>query len=266
MGVYEFGTPLGRRCMTKFGGDLLILTQNGAYPMIATLSQANPTENKFALSYKIETAFNDAARSYGSVYGWMSVIYPAQSALIVNVPYAEDGTHYQYVMNTITKSWCRFKAWDAEDFAVFNGELYFCTGTKVVKAWTGKADNSANIEYYGKQAFSYFDDYHSLKKFDMFRPVIACDGNIGFLTDIDVDFKDEQITGVASYSTVSGAVWDTSLWDSSYWASGFEVVKNWTSPSENVGYCAAGKLKITSNSLTIQWMSSDYVFKKGGVL
>ena len=36
--------------------------------------------------------------------------------------------HEQYVMNTITKAWCRFTEWSAEDFAVFNGELYFCAG------------------------------------------------------------------------------------------------------------------------------------------
>lgn len=265
IGVYNLGKPLGRRCVHKYGGDLLIITQNGAFPMAATLMTASSDYNKFALSFKIENAFNDASRSYGSVFGWTVTSYNAQSALIVNIPLAEDGIHYQYVMNTITKAWCRFKAWDAEDFAVFNGELYYTDGTVVIKAWTGKKDLGLNIEYYGKTAFSYFGSMEQ-KKFSMFRPVMAADASVSFLTDIDVDFKDKAVVGNASVATVIGATWDTSLWDSAYWVGGFEVVKNWTSPSEYTGYCASGKLKISSNSITVQWMSNDYVFEKGGIL
>lgn len=265
VGGYYVGNPLGRRCVMNYGGDVVILTQNGAFPLSAALQSA-VIDYKMALSFKIEQAFTEAGRTYGSTFGWEATLYPAQSALVVNVPLAEDGTHYQYVMNTITKAWCRFKAWNAEAFAVFNGELYYTTGTKVVKAWTGAIDGADNIEAYGKTAFSYFGTPGTQKHFDMFRPVLAVNGPINFLTDIDVDFEDNEITGTASYSVTSGAQWDVSLWDQSYWASGLEVVKNWTSPDEWSGFCAAGKVKIATNSLTVQWMSCDYLYKRGGVL
>jgi hypothetical protein len=169
-------------------------------------------------------------------------------------------------MNTITKAWCRFTAWNAEDFALFNGELYYASGTAVYKAWTGQIDGSNDIVAYGKTAFSYFDSQSQQKRFSLFRPVLAVNGNISFLTDIDVDFKDDAITGSATYTVSNGAVWDTSLWDSAYWAGGLDVVKNWTSPSEWSGYSAAGKIQISTNYLTVQWLSCDYVFERGGVL
>lgn len=265
VGVYDLGKPLGRRCLTKYGGDLIVLTENGAFPMY-TAMQTTEDNNRFALSYKIENAFTDAARAYSGNFGWTSVFYPAQSALLVNVPIEEDGTHEQYVMNTITRSWCKFRMWDAEDFVVFNKELYFCDGSVVYKAWTGKADNGNNIEAYGKPAFSYFGSMGTQKQIVMFRPVFAADGPVSYLTAIDVDFEDKTITGTASASTITSPLWGSITWDGFNWGGALEVVKTWSSPSNYPGYAASGKIKVATNSVNVQWMASDYMFKKGNAL
>lgn len=265
VGTYFIGQPLGRRCLTKIGGDLLVITENGAFPLSAALQSAS-VDYKLALSFKIEDAFTTAGRTYGATFGWEAIIYPAQSALIVNVPITEDGKHHQYVMNTITKAWCKFLEWDAETFAVFNAELYFATGTTVKKAWTGTSDAGADIVAYGKTAFSFLKSPGQLKQIKMFRPVLAISGTLSFLSDIDVDFQDSPITGVATYSTISSTLWDAASWDVDLWSAGLQVAKNWTSPSENVGYSVAGKIKINSKSLTVQWMSCDYMYEVGGVL
>lgn len=263
IGSYFIGRPLGRRCVRQFGGDVVILTQNGTFPLSAALQSA-AIDYKMALSFKIEKAFTDSARTYGSTFGWSATVYPAQSALIVNIPIVEGGTHYQYVMNTITKAWCRFIGWDAEDFVVMGGELYFTTGTKTCKAWTGFVDGTSDIVAYGKQAFSYFGS-NVIKKFKMYRPVLSVNGNLSFLTDIDVDFKDTTINGVATYSVTSGALWDSANWDEGLWAADLEIARQWTSPDEWQGSCASGKLKVATNSLTVQWMANDIIYEKGGI-
>lgn len=265
VGVFTVGKPLGRRCLTKFGADLVLITQNGVFPLSRAVLSST-INYKTALSDKIQNIFNEDSITYGANFGWEAIVYPAQTALIINVPIAEDGTHRQYVMNTLTNAWCRFDSWNAEDFGVFNGELYFCTGTTVVKAWTGTADLGSNIVAYGKTAFSYFDSVGQSKKFKMFRPVLSVNGNINFLTDIDVDFQDNPITGTATYTVTNGARWGVDVWDASYWSSGLAIVKAWTSPDEWTGFCAAGKIKITTNSLVVQWMSVDYMWENGGVL
>jgi hypothetical protein len=265
VGVYNIGKPLGRNCLTKIAGDLLIITQNGVFPMSAAI-QSETIDYKLAVSFKIENAFNEASRSYGENYGWKAQLYPTQSALLINIPFSEDGNHDQYVMNTITKSWCKFTGWNAEDFAELNNELYYTSGTKVVKAWTGNGDNGANITAYGKCAFSYFGDMVHVKKYKMYKPVLAVNGSINFLTDLDVDFSDKLITGVATYTVINAASWDSAIWDASSWSAGLEIIQQWTSPSSYEGRCAAGKLKITSNNLTVQWLANDIIYEKGGLL
>lgn len=264
VGVYYIGKPLGRRCLTRLGGDLLVLCQAGVFPLSQAIQSAT-IDNRLALTNIIDNAFNQAALSYGSSFGWEAILYPTQNALLVNIPISEDGEHEQYVMNTITKAWCKFTEWDAETFAFFNGELYYAQGTAVHKAWTGTSDDGADIVAYGKTAFNYFSTQGAQKRFNLFRPILVVNGNISFLTDIDVDFKDTDITGVAEYSTTSGAQWDVDNWDQANWASGMEVVREWTSPDEYMGYCAAGKIKTASGTLVIQWMSSDYIFEMGGI-
>jgi hypothetical protein len=265
VGLYKIGKPIGRRCLSKLAGDLLIITQNGVFPLSAAVQSAT-IDYKLAVSFKIENAFNEASLAYSGNFGWVAQLFPTQSALLINVPIAEDGTHEQYVMNTITKSWCKFTNWNAEDFAQFNNELYYIQGTKVVKAWDGVSDNGANISANAKCAFNYLGDMAHIKKFKMFKPVLSVNGSVNFLTDIDVDFSNNPITGTATYNVVNAALWDVSLWDGAYWSSGLEIVQQWTSPSAYQGRCVAGKLKIDSNNLIVQWLAVDYIYEKGGML
>jgi len=265
VGVYNLGKPLGRRCLTRYGGDVIVLTQNGAFPLSAAI-QSSTINYSTALSFKIQNAFTEAARDYGTTFGWTPILYPDQSALIVNIPIAEDGEHQQYVMNTITKAWCKFTQWNAEDFAIFNSKLYFATSTKVVLAWSSHRDGSSNIIAYGKQAFSYFGAPGTLKKFTLYRPVLSTDGSLTFSADIDIDFQDSPLLSTAGSASVARAVWDQSLWDVGLWAGSQDIVKQWTSPAEWQGYAAAGKVQVSTNALTIQWMANDIVWESGGIV
>ncbi len=265
IGVYSVGSPIGRRCVDRYGADLLLIIESGVFPLTAVLQSA-AVDPEDALSYKIEPEFVTAARSYQSNYGWRIFTYPGRSAMFVNIPKAVGGEHEQYVMNTVTSAWCKFLEWDAEDFAILNEELYYTTSSKVVKAWTGQIDGTDNIVAYGKTAFSYFKSPGVQKHVNMFRPVLAVNGTLEFLIDVDVDFQDGEITGTATYSTTTGAKWDEDKWDEGYWAAGLEIIKEWGAPAEWEGYAISGKLKIQTNSLKVQWMANDYVYERGGVL
>lgn len=259
-GSYFIGRPIGRRCVQQYGGDVVVLTQNGAMPLSSAIL-SSIIDSKSALSFKIQNAFTTASGLYGANFGWETIVYPAQSALIVNVPFAEDGVHYQYVMNTINKSWCQFIGWNAEDFCVSAGQLYFCSGTAVYKAWTGTIDGTNNIVAYGKQAFSYFGSPGQLKQFKLYRPILAVNGTCSFLTDIDIDFNDEPIAGTATFTPSSGGQWSVSNWNQANWASGLEIIKDWTSPAEWPGMAASGKIKISTGSLMVQWMANDMMYE-----
>jgi len=264
-GVYFIGKPLGRRSFTKFGGDLIAITQNGAFPL-STALQSSTVDNTVAITNKIEGAFNRASRDYGANFGWEGTVYPAQSAIIFNIPEIVGGRHKQYVMNTITKAWCEFDSWDGECFAEFNKELYYGASGVVRKAWTGRSDDGTDIVGVGKTAFSYFGNTSQQKKFNFFRPLLRVNGNIAFLTGMDVDFSDVEIAGSSTFTVPTTAVWDTAVWDTAVWGGGLEVVRQWSSPRNNVGYAASGGIKVNTKDLEVHWVASDFVYEKGGVL
>lgn len=261
IGSYTVGKPIGYRCVIQYGADCLVLTEDGAFPMSALLQTGEVERAKFALSYKIQNAMTNAVRSYGSTFGWKMILYPQHNALLLNVPIVENGTHEQYVMNTLTKAWCKFTSWNAEDFGIFNGELYFVNGSSTYKAWTGTSDLGANISYYAKQAFQNFGDSNP-KQVKMFMPILSTNGAVNYGVDVDVDFGDDAISGSASFAVTTGGVWNTSTWNNAYWSTSSLVVRQWTSPSEWPGRWIAGKIKIDSNNLTVQWTASTLIYEQ----
>lgn len=265
VGTYFIGKPLGRRCFVNYGGDLVLITQNGAFPLSKALQSASINYNE-ALTDKIVNAFSEASMTYGDNFGWEGIVFPAQSAMLFNIPVSAGEEAKQYAMNTITKAWCEFDSWNAQTFAILGKDLYFATGSEVWKAWTGVPDGDNDVVADGKTAFSSFGAGTQEKRFNLFRPVLSVNGTLTFLTGLDVDFQDLGIVGEATYAVTSGALWDVSKWDEAYWAASLSITKNWTSPQENVGYWAAGKLKIATSALEVHWMSHDFVYESGGIL
>lgn len=265
VGVFHLAAkPLGRRCLQKYGGDLTLITEFGALPLSKVLQTA-AIDQKQALSNKIENAFIEAGRTYGANQGWESLVYPAQNAFIFNVP-TSGSTSQQYVMNTITKNWCKFTGWNASCFALFNKELYFAESGKISKAWTGRADDGANITADAKTAYNYFGKKTQSKHWTLFRPQLLVDGDLTFSIGLSIDFEQNPNLATATYSVTTGARWDVDFWDVGMWAAGLEIHQSWQTPGAGVGYCAAGLLRIATNALEIQWVATEYVWEEGGIL
>lgn len=261
VGTYFLGKPRGRRCAVNVGGDLVILTENGAYPLSAVL-QSQVVDLKLAITNQIENAFNEASRTYGANVGWEGVFYPARSALVFNIPTVQDTEAKQFVMNTITKAWCEFDSWDATCFAVYNGDLYFGAGTTVQKAWTGTSDGGLNIVAEAKEAFNKYN-MDMQKQLVLYMPILQVNGSISYLTGMDVDFKDTAITGSAEYTVTEGGQWDVAKWDEGFWAANLDIIRQWQSPKENMGTWFAGKVRVSTNSLEVHWLATQAMFQFG---
>lgn len=268
IGVYHIGRPLGRRCFCKLAGDVAILVESGVYPLSKALLSAI-LDAKAALSNKIVQAYTSAARIYFSNFGWQVMLYPAQNALIVNVPVADSTTSEQYVMNINSpyKPWCRFQGWNAENFIVFQGELYFCTGTggnRVVKAWTTQNDASAIITADAKTAFTDFGS-DRMKQVQQIRPILMVSGVLSFLLGINVDFEDIPPIGTASYNPPPSSLWDVALWDQGLWGADFVIQRDWRTSSANVGRKIAFLLRISTSAVVVQWPSTEFLIQPGAV-
>jgi hypothetical protein len=264
IGVWIVGAPISKRCMMKYGGDLLLLTLDGLFPLASAL-QSSRLDPNVALSDKIQGAFAAAAQNYKNNFGWVMIYNALNNALVVNVPVSTGGQE-QFVMNNITKAWCRFTGWAANTFNILNDELYFGGNQYVAKAWTtgttGYIDDVSNIESRALQAFNYFESRGVKKYFTRARPSIFSNGQPAINIDINVDFDLEPSTAALAYAPSSAGLWDTGTWDVALWGQDNVISNNWQGVT-GIGYCAGIQMNSSSRYLTLQWASTDIVYQIG---
>jgi len=264
IGVWILGAPIGNRCLMKYGGDLLILTLDGLVPFASAL-QSSRLDPNIALSDKIQGAFATSAAAYRANFGWCMLYNPKNNALIVNIPVKEGGQE-QFVMNNITKAWCKFTGWNAFHFGLLDDTPYFGAATFVAKAWTadstGYIDDTNNINGKILQAFNYFETRGVQKIFTRARPSIFSNGTPSVRVGINVDFNISDNVAPVSFSTPLTALWDTALWGTAVWGSDLEIQNNWQGVT-GVGYCGSIQFQSSSNKLAIQWASTDVVYQLG---
>ncbi len=266
IGVWQVGAPVSRRCVAKYGGDLLLLTLDGLIPLASAL-QSSRLDPQVALSDKIQGAFATATRTYKDNFGWGLLYNPLNNALIVNVP-VSTGAQQQFVMNNITKAWCRFTGWYANCWTLLNDTPYFGTGGSVAQGWTtasgsgGFNDNGAAIPTRALQAFNYFETRGVIKYFTRGRPTIYSNGQPAISIGVNVDFQTADIVGPLSFSSTAYGLWDVGLWDQAIWGSDTVVSNNFTG-LQGIGYCAAVNFNSSSKNLTLEWASTDIVYQLG---
>lgn len=265
VGVYAIGAPVGRRCLSQFASDLLIICQDGLMPMSKALMSSR-VSNHVSLSDKIQHLTSRDITDFGANFGWQCRLYPQTNMLLLNVP-AGNGANYQYAMNTISGSWSKFTGWNAQSWELYKDRIYFGDGTgNVCLGWDGTSDNGSNINSEVVQAFHYFGS-QNLKHFKLSRPIFNSNtSNIGLTTGLNFDFNFNEPLSSPTIGTPSTAgVWGVSKWNGAQWAASDAVKQNWQS-SGGIGYCAGMHVSTASKSASLSWQSTTHIFEIGGGL
>lgn len=264
VGIYELGSPIGRRCMYKFAGDLLIITQDGVVPLSGAL-QSSRTNPKVAITDKIRPTISDAAMAYSDNFGWQLLNFPAGNQLYLNVPQVERTRQVQYVMNTIKKNWWPFTGWNAGCWEIFEDEIYFGSYQFIGKAWESQADAGMDISLNGLQAFNYLGRPGIQKRVTMFQPIFYTNGSPEIFGGVNVDFDTSANTSELQVQTSLYGLWDTATWDSGQWAPNIDLRKSWNG-ARGVGNAFAPTLNGEINGIDLQWVNSTVVFEQGGIV
>ena len=159
VGVFDLPLPLGRRCFTKLGSDVAVITLQGLIPLSQALPFDPSADRSVSITARIQNAMSSAAQQGQDLFGWQFILYPAQQLGILNVPQTENSQQVQFVANMLNGSWCQFTGWNVSCFEIYNNLLYAGDNLGNVNLmYSGGSDGIAPISADMQCAFNYFDD------------------------------------------------------------------------------------------------------------
>lgn len=274
VGSFKAPNPIGFRCITNIGGELVIITEGGYFTLSDIMrGQIRPQD---ALSAKIRTAVTEAFSAGGTLDGWSINLTEDNRLMIINVPKSAT-TFDQHVFNTITKGWGRWRSRETFAISSFAGDLYGgYSGGKVHKLEQGTTDASrsgANIEGYVIQAFNPLEETTQgtrNKQVLMLQPFIEGSGNISCTVALWTDYKFATLVSNLNTLNPGGLAWEE------------YVIDNWEDWTLPWGTSAGGvsRLNLSADALgssfaialdadtdeTLRWYSTNLTTRAGGII
>lgn len=273
VGTFFIGqVPVGRRGWAQYGGDLVLLSANGIYPMSfitrggAGLLQATGEE----YSSKIRSPLGKDLQSSFTSYGWEMMLHPTERIFLVNVPDYAGSRAKQFVMSTTQNKWTQFAGIPIRCFGrslnyVFAGT----TDGRVVILFTDYFDDVALGESVGsgirgvvQPAFSFFDSPGIEKQFLMVRPMFLSIDAPAYLVTMSVNFSTAPLTGNPTPVASAAAMWNTALWNQAQWGGALTTFNEWSSVG-GIGFSGAAGL-VTSCVGETLLTAIDYMYADGG--
>jgi hypothetical protein len=146
--------------------------------------------------------------------------------------------------------------------------LFFASGTKIVRAWTGFLDNNANINADVILSFQYFGDKAANKYFTMVKPYLFSTGNPSVKYGLCPDFQQLEPEGQFNFALAKGMTWGTMIWgaESMTWGGDLRPITGGWHTVGAVANTAALRLKIQNNGSDVRFNNVSYVFNHGNVL
>lgn len=266
---FRMGRPLGRRFYTKFGGNVIIMTDAGFYPLSEALL-SDQTQPSSAITDKIVNSVTTDASLYFDNFGWQAVLFPGTNKLIFNVPVVEGVQQYQYVMSTISGAWCRYVGWTANCFEQIDGRIFYGSNisgglSSVIECEVGSDDNGLFITGYCNQAQTDFGQPAQIKQFQMIRPTIQSQNNFGISAAINVDFSGNVLLNTPSVNYIQPSEWNVAIWNEASWGLGDTTYDQWIGVN-GIGYTGGVVLQLSSKGCCVRWQKTDFLFTSGRVL
>jgi hypothetical protein len=264
VGIYRIPKPIGRRCLFKYGGDLVVITEQGLVPLSLIMAGDTFDAKKDSISAKLGSALRDH-NSYNAVKGWEAVIHSAETMLIVNVPDNVGGTVFnQYVMNMITGAWAKYDGWDAYCWVEYNGNVYYGTASGTVElANDGYDDNGVEILCDAKSAYNYYDS-PNLKHWHDARVMTQFSGTPPLSASFSVDYEDATPEYAATPAS-TGSLWDVSDWDTTSWGNGATIHRFWLT-LDKAGFAGSLWLRASVSGENLKWISTEVLYEEGGIV
>jgi hypothetical protein len=266
--------PVGRRGYMQYGGDLLLLSTQGVFPLSVLSSQgaARMLGEQNEYSKLVRYPLGKDLQATFTQRGWEMMQHPGERVLIINVPNYSGATNKQYAMATSLNRWCLFSGIPISCMGFNSG--YMLAGTsdgRVLLVLVGYFDAVDYGESQGTgisgaitPAFSYFGSAAQEKSFLLVRPNFLSSDTPSVLVDVSVNFSTTPPTGTPTYAASTASLWDTATWDTGIWAGAQRAYAEWAGVGA-VGVSGTANLSTICVADTVL-TSIDYVYAVGGPL
>lgn len=268
VGRFQAPPPIGRRCLAKIGGRLVVLTRNGVMPVDVFLQGGTAASlEQDPIWGKTRAALHAAYSTYGSLEGWQLWVSPDADVLHVNVPTDPNTglTYEQIVLNTVTGAWCKYTDIPSSCWGGLNNEVYCGLSSGEVADHTDYDDDGTDITAVCRTAFQYIGGRGPRKQVVQVRPVVSIGDDLTATLGVNVDFanKTPPTGNITLRAPVAdGAVWDLYDWDLGSWAGEpTTAAYRWYSAG-GVGNNFSVYLSI-STQVYFKWYSTDLLGKMG---
>ena len=255
--------PIGRQCLIKVGGELVVITRLGLLPLSAAMSAASSLDFSVLEPWgKIAALIRTEAENHGAKAGWHGALH--NGILYLNIPQSAGQLSKQVVLVTRTGAWATYSGWNAASLRAFDNDLYFGaqTGGLVRKVVQGDDAGSAVIAT-ARGAFL-TPSGNRTNVFTAIRPRIQAQGDVTGFVGVDTDFFERSLVGntVELVRNIATTPWGSD-WGSP-WGSKPEPVAKWFSVNGD-GRSAAVKLQVFAQSDEVKWLATDVLYKRGGI-
>ena len=250
VGGYKIGKPLGPLAWMRAGGDLVIATDIGYVPLSQAVNRDIAALSPSAVSYPIETAWNDAVQERRSL-PWHCVIWPEQQMVVVATPTTFNESPMCFVANARTGAWARFTGWDMTCLCVYDGRMFFGSQNgRVVEAYITGLDEGKPFTASCVPQFLDMGSSGALKVSTVGRAVLRGSNKVNAQISAYKDYI-VRLPPPPDAATIStDSVWGGAIYGASTW--GGKAEKNtqteWRSASA-AGYALAPGIQVTSGSI-----------------
>lgn len=249
VGVYRIGKPLGNKAFFRAGGDIVVATSVGLVSVSQAASRDFAALSPLAISYPIETAWNDAVASRPGA--WNCEVWPDKQMAVVALPTVNDEPPAMFISNLRTGAWCRRINWDGTCLEVFRGRLFFgSVDGKVVEANVSGLDEGKPYTGTVVPLFDSLNAPASRKVNEMIQAFGLAPVTVNVQTSMLVDFHLDLPAAPDAQAVPTGNSWGSAVWGESTWGGqqGTGPQRRWSAASGE-GYWLAPAIQLTSGTL-----------------
>lgn len=273
VGRYEIAKPLGKNCIERAGGELLIGTAEGIVPISEAINKDRAALSLSSISRNIEPDWVQAV-SDRSALPWTLQKYSERNMMIVGMPSNDDGIDkLSFVVNLETGAWCRFTGapWDVRAQAVLRGVHYVGAGTGLIyQTDSGGSDDGTNYTAVCVGHFVTMGAGPAFKTANLCRATFRATQSFNAKVSASVDYTVNLPAAPDSVADSTEDAWDAGLWDTAIWdgTTSLSITSNWQAITAT-GFAFAPQVQVTCGVTPkpdAELMSIDVMFETGAVV